>query len=81
MVASIFFLFISLIAFIEGITSAAGIVILGFTKPSKAGDLSNMAKMSKIPAFFWAFIMAVVVGAISWFTISKYFPPISQLFT
>jgi hypothetical protein len=80
-VASIFYLFISLIAFIEGITSAAGIVILGFTKPSKAGDLSNMAKMSKIPAFFWALIMAVVVGVISWFTISKYFPPISQLFT
>jgi hypothetical protein len=80
-VASVFFLFISLIAFIEGITSTAYILFLGITKPSKAGDLSNMAKTSKIPVFFWTLVMAATVGTVIWFTIRKYFPPIIQLFT
>ena len=79
--ASVFFLFISLIAFIEGITSTAQIVFLGLSKPSKAGDLYNMAKMSKVPVFFWALLMIAAVGAILWFTINKYFPPVDQLFT
>jgi len=79
--ASVFFLFISLIAFIEGITSTAQIVLLGLTKPSKAGDLYNMARMSKIPVFFWAFVMTATLAVILWFTISIFFPPVDQLFT
>jgi hypothetical protein len=79
-IAMILFWFISLIAFIEGITSTFGVVVSGMTHPKKAGDITSMVKFSGVPAFFWSIFMAIIVGSISWITVISYFPSISQLF-
>lgn len=79
-IAYLFFLFISQVAFIEGISSTLVIIIQGMKNHSRAGDLTNLEKQTKIPVFFWALIMAVTVGAITWFTLKHYFPPANQLF-
>ncbi|MBW6492212.1 MAG: M50 family metallopeptidase [Lentimicrobium sp.] len=78
--AILFFMFISQVAFIEGVSSAVSIIIQAMKNHSKAGDLTNLEKLTKIPAFFWALLMAVIIGCITWFTVSHYFPPIVQLF-
>ncbi len=79
-VALILFRFISLIAFIEGITSTFTVVVSGISHPKNAGDITSMEKFSGIPAFFWSMLMAITVGYISWITLSRYFPSLSQLF-
>lgn len=78
--ALILFRFIVLITFIEGVTSTLTIVVLGLTKHKKAGDITTMEKLSGIPASVLALIMTLVVGSITYFTISRFFPPIPQLF-
>ena len=80
-IALLLFRFICLITFIEGVTSTFVIVLLGLTKRKKAGDITLMEKLSGIPASLLALVLALVVGSISYITISRYFPPISQLFT
>lgn len=77
LLSRILLLFIALIAFTETLTSTLFIAFLGFTKPKKAGDLSNMQKVSGIPSGFWAILMVSVVGWILWYTASHYFPVIS----
>lgn len=79
--ALVLFRFIVLITFIEGVTSTFVIVSLGLTKRKKAGDITIMEKLSGIPASVLALIMVLVVGFITYITISRFFPPISQLFT
>lgn len=79
--ALILFRFIALIAFIESITSTFGIFILGLTKHKKAGDITNMEKLSGIPASVLSLIMAIVVSSISYITIIRFFPPFTQLFS
>lgn len=79
-IALILFRFISIIAFIEGITSTFSVVINGILHPKKAGDITTMVKFSGIPAFFCSILMAIAVGSISWFTLYRYFPPLPQLF-
>lgn len=79
-IALILFRFISLIAFIEGITSTFTVVAIGIAHPKKAGDITSMEKFSGIPAFFWSIIMAITVGYISWISLSRYFPSLPQLF-
>lgn len=80
-IALVLFRFIVLIAFIESITTTLGIVVLGLTNRKKAGDLSTMEKLSGIPASVLALVMATVVGFITYITISRFFPPLSQLFS
>lgn len=79
--ALVLFRFIVLITFIEGVTSTFVIVSLGLTKRKKAGNITIMEKLSGIPASVLALIMVLVVGFITYITISRFFPPISQLFT
>lgn len=80
-IALVLFRFIVLITFIEGVTSTFTIVLLGLTKRKKAGDITTMEKLSGIPASVLALIMAFVIGSITYITISRFFPPLSQLFT
>lgn len=70
----LFTLTISLVSLSESVFSTLQVSYLGFTSPKKAGDLSNMAKYSGIPAWFWALTMLIVVGAIAFSGISRYFP-------
>lgn len=80
-IALILFRFIALIAFIESITSTFVIFILGLTNRRKAGDITTMEKLSGIPASILSLIMALIVGSITYSTIIRFFPPLSQLFT
>lgn len=80
-IALVLFRFIALIAFIETITSTFTIILLGLTKRKKAGDITSMEKLSGIPASVLSLIMALVVGSITYITIIRYFPSLSQLFT
>ena len=80
-IALVLFRFIVLITFIEGVTSTLIIVMLGLTKRKKAGDITLMEKLSGIPASVLALMMVLVVGFITYITISRFFPPLSQLFT
>lgn len=64
----------SLVSLAESVFSTLQIFYLGFASPKKAGDLSNMAKFSGIPAWFWALTMLIVVGVIVYSGIIRYFP-------
>ena len=79
-IALVLFRFIGLIALVEGLTSTFGIVIRGLTNRKKAGDITSMEKISGIPASVLALIMVLVVGSITYITISRFFPSLSQLF-
>jgi len=73
-VSRIFTLSVSLISFAETIMSTLTIFYLGLTSPRKAGDLTNLAKTSKVPALIWALLITGLVGMIVYFTIINYFP-------
>ncbi len=76
----IFFLVISLIAFAESAFSTLIISWLGLMHPSKAGDITILAKQSNINAFIWTILIALVCGYILFETVARFFPPVSQLF-
>ena len=69
---------ISLIAFVETILSTLTIAYLGFKSPKKAGDMTNLERVTQIPAFFWAFIITGIVALIVYYTILYTFPNLMQ---
>lgn len=71
---SIFTLAISLIAFAETIMSTLVILYLGLALPRKAGDLTNLARASRVPAAFWALLTAGIVAVLVYYTIVFNFP-------
>lgn len=76
----LFVLFICMIAFTETFWSTITVTILGIMQPRKSGDPWNMQKTTGIPAAFWALVIFAMVMWIMYYTISHYFPAISQLF-
>lgn len=80
-VTRIFSLTVSLIAFAETIMSTLVILYLGFTQPRKAGDLTNLARTSKIPAAIWALLIAGIVALLVYYTIASNFPDPLQPFS
>lgn len=72
--SKIFTLTISLIAFAETIMSTLVILYLGLSVPRKAGDLTNLAKTSKVPAVIWALLITGIVAVVVYFTIISNFP-------
>ncbi len=73
-VSYIFSLAISLISLSETVFSTLIILYLGFSKPRKAGDTTNLAKYSGIPAAIWALIISTLVAVLVFYTIKHYFP-------
>lgn len=65
---------ISLIAFAETIMSTLYILFLGLAHPRKAGDLTNLARISKVPAVIWAVLIAGMVSIIVYYTVVSNFP-------
>lgn len=76
-----FFLVVSLIAFAETVISTLIIIWQGLMHPSKAGDITILAKQSRINASIWTILMALVCGYIIFETVARFFPPFSQLLT
>lgn len=72
---------LTLIALAETIISTFQIVLIGLTKPRKAGDISNLVKTTGLPAWLWTLLMLTVCSWIIYHIIAGYFPSLSQLLT
>jgi hypothetical protein len=70
----IFTLAVSLISFSETVFSTLIILYLSFSQPKKAGDTTNLARASGIPAAFWGLLITALVSWIVWLTVARYFP-------
>ncbi|MFA6368744.1 MAG: M50 family metallopeptidase, partial [Bacteroidales bacterium] len=55
----ILFLF-GLLILIDNLISCISLLYISITSPKKAGDATNIAKTTKIPAFFWSLIFLAV---------------------
>lgn len=65
---------IGLISLSESVFSTLTILFLGFNQPRKAGDATNLAKITKIPAAIWGILITLLVGIIVYFVVKTYFP-------
>jgi len=71
--------FYSLILLTDSVISALVVFTLSIKQPKKAGDTTNLNKITKIPAFFWGFIFIVIAISVAYITVINYFPPIEGL--
>ena len=75
----IFAIFYSVIIFTDAIISSLVLFVLSIKQPKKAGDASNLQKITKIPAAVWAILLLVFTLFISWLSVIHYFPSIKTL--
>jgi len=71
--------FYSVIIFTDALISAFVLLVLSIRQPKKAGDASNLQKITKIPAVVWAILLLAFSLFISWFSVIHFFPPIHNL--
>jgi hypothetical protein len=71
--------FYSVIIFTDAIISSFVLLILSIRQPKKAGDATNLNKITKIPAAVWAILLLAFTLFISWLSVTNYFPPIKNL--
>jgi hypothetical protein len=71
--------FYSVIIFTDAIISSFVLLILAIRQPKKAGDATNLHKITKIPAAVWAIILLSFSLFISWISVMNYFPSIKTL--
>jgi hypothetical protein len=70
----VFSLSVSLISLSESLVSTVIILYLSLIHPRKAGDATNLAKTSKIPAAIWGILISMLVGIILYYTVIHFFP-------
>jgi len=71
--------FYSAVIFTDAILSSVVLFVLAIKQPKKAGDATNLQKITKIPATLWAIILLAFTLFISWLTVINYFPSIKNL--
>jgi len=71
--------FYSVVIFTDAIISSVVLFVLSIKQPKKAGDATNLQKITKIPAVIWSILMLVFTLFISWLSIIHYFPSIKNL--
>ncbi len=71
--------FYSVIVFADAIISSLVLLMLSIKQPKKAGDATNLQKITKVPAVIWALILLVFTLFISWLSVINYFPSIKTL--
>jgi uncharacterized membrane-anchored protein len=71
--------FYSVIIFTDAIISSFVLLILSIRLPKKAGDATNLNKITKVPAAVWAILLLAFTLFISWLSVTNYFPPIKNL--
>jgi hypothetical protein len=76
----VFAAFYSVIIFSDAIISSFVLLVLSIKQPKKAGDATNLNKITKIPAVIWALLLLAFTLFISWLSVTNYFPPIKNLF-
>jgi hypothetical protein len=75
----VFATFYSVIIFTDAVISSVVLLVLSIKQPKKAGDASNLQKITKIPAAIWAILLLVFTLFISWLSVNHYFPSIKTL--
>jgi hypothetical protein len=75
----VFATFYSVIIFTDAVISSLVLLVLSIKQPKKAGDASNLQKITKIPAAVWAILLLVFTLFISWLSVIHYFPSIKTL--
>jgi len=71
--------FYSVVIFTDAIISSVVLFVLAIKQPKKAGDATNLQKISKIPAVVWALLLLAFTLFISWLSVINYFPSIKTL--
>jgi hypothetical protein len=71
--------FYSVIIFTDAIISSVVLFVLSIKQPKKAGDATNLQKVTKIPAAVWAIVLLAFTLFISWLSVINYFPSIKTL--
>lgn len=71
--------FYSVIIFTDAIISSLVLFVLSIKQPRKAGDATNLQKVTKIPAIIWAMLLLAFTLFISWLSVINYFPSIKNL--
>jgi hypothetical protein len=71
--------FYSAVIFTDSIFSAIVLLVLSFRQPKKAGDATNLGKITGIPAQVWSVLILVFVLFVSYFTVIRYFPSVHSL--
>jgi len=71
--------FYSVIIFADAIISSSVLFVLAIKQPKKAGDATNLQKITKVPAAIWAILLLVFTLFISWLSVIHYFPSIKTL--
>ncbi len=74
LVSYAFALAVSLISLSESVFSTLIILYLGFSKPRKAGDVTNLTKITHVPAAIWALVISFLVTLFVYYTVIHYFP-------
>lgn len=71
--------FYSVIIFTDAIISSVVLLVLSIKQSKKAGDATNLQKITKVPAAIWATLMLAFTVFISWLSVINYFPSIKNL--
>lgn len=72
--------FYTVVIFTDAIISSVVLFVLAIKQPKKAGDATNLQKITKIPAVIWATLLLVITLFVSWLSVINYFPPVENLF-
>jgi hypothetical protein len=71
--------FYSVIIFTDAIISSIVLLVLSIKQSKKAGDATNLQKITKVPAAIWAILMLAFTLFISWLSVINYFPSFKNL--
>ncbi len=71
--------FYSVIIFSDAIISSVVLFVLAIKQPKKAGDATNLHKLTKIPVVVWAIMLLGFTLFISWLSVINYFPSIKSI--
>jgi hypothetical protein len=71
--------FYSVIIFTDAIISSIVLLVLSLKQSKKAGDATNLQKITKVPAAIWAILMLAFTLFISWLSVINYFPSFKNL--
>jgi hypothetical protein len=71
--------FYSVIIFTDAVISSVVLFVISIKQPKKAGDATNLNKVTRLPAAFWAILLLAFTIFISWLSVINYFPSIKTL--
>lgn len=77
---SIFSTFYAVVIFTDAILSSVILLVLTIRQPKKAGDATNLQKITRIPAVVWSLLFLAFTLFISWLSVIHYFPSVKTLF-